>query len=325
MKSVGKAASKPAARPTKPVATKSAVGRVVPGGKPKSLPPVAAPKRVGSAPSAKPSSAKVASGKPVAKPAKAAKPLSVPAPKVKSAGGKSVPTRGTSSAPKPAKKAPVTKPTPSAKSKSPGKAPVPVAKAASKNLPKSKPEKVVPPPKKPSKPVAKDRSVSPEVPPKPSKIATKEVLVSGKGASKAAKSEKTLAEVRVKAGKPEFAKGPFFQEVAPGSPAARKTKTPQAPASSPKKPKGEESHDELIARIERELLTVRMVTRKVQRAQICTKCCINPVEPGYMVDRDTGYCAECAIVLGLGHTREARQQNFHPSLMKAEEGENFAD
>ena len=117
----------------------------------------------------------------------------------------------------------------------------------------------------------------------------------------------------------------FRKEVVVGSPATRKNKTPQAAPSAVRKPKGEESHDELIARIERELLTVRMTTRKVQREQLCTKCCINPVEPGYMVDRDTGYCLECALVLGLGHTREARQQNFHPSLMKAEEGEEPAE
>ena len=130
-----------------------------------------------------------------------------------------------------------------------------------------------------------------------------------------------VAEPKAKAAKLEYFKGSFFQEVAPGSTAVRKTRAPQAPVASLKKPKGEESHDELIARIERELLTVRMTSRKVQRAQLCTKCCINPVDPSYMVDRDTGYCPECAIVLGLGHTREARQQNFHPSLMKSEDEE----
>ena len=120
--------------------------------------------------------------------------------------------------------------------------------------------------------------------------------------------------------KPELFRGSFFQEVPVGSPAVRKSRAPQVPAATLRKPKGEESHDELIARIEKELLTVRMAGKKVQRAQVCTKCCINPVDPGFMVDRDTGYCTECALVLGLGHTREARQQNFHPSLMKAEDG-----
>jgi hypothetical protein len=119
--------------------------------------------------------------------------------------------------------------------------------------------------------------------------------------------------------KPDLFKGPFFQEVPVGSAAVRKSRAPQVPVVTLRKPKGEESHDELIARIEKELLTVRMAGKKVHREQVCTKCCINPVDPNFMVDRDTGYCSECAVVLGLGHTREARQQNFHPSLMKSEE------
>lgn len=141
-------------------------------------------------------------------------------------------------------------------------------------------------------------------------------------AGKAPKPE-AVAGAKAKGGKSkqELFSGGFFQEVPVGSPAPRKNKAPQAPVQQVRKPKGEESHDELIARIEKELLTVRMVAKKVQRDQLCTKCCINPVDSGYMVDRDTGYCMECALVLGLGHTREARQQNFHPSLMKSEEEE----
>ncbi|MEK7393797.1 MAG: hypothetical protein AAB214_14655, partial [Fibrobacterota bacterium] len=156
-------------------------------------------------------------------------------------------------------------------------------------------------------------------------IATKVAPVVAAKAAPAAKSvAPVVAEPKSAKGKGlkiELFKGAFFQEVVVGSPATRKNKAPQAAPAALRKPKGEESHDELIARIERELLTVRMTTRKVQREQVCTKCCINPVEPGYMVDRDTGYCMECALVLGLGHTREARQQNFHPSLMKSEDEE----
>jgi hypothetical protein len=175
------------------------------------------------------------------------------------------------------------------------------------------------------KPIAKSVAVKAAV--NKGKIETKTVVSKASPAKVAVKAEpkapvaKATVEPKAKAGKIEFFKGPFFHEVAVGSPAMRKNKAPQVVVSNLRKPKGEESHDELIARIERELLTVRMTSRKVQREQVCTKCCINPVEPGYMVDRDTGYCMECALVLGLGHTREARQQNFHPSLMKSEDEE----
>ncbi len=204
------------------------------------------------------------------------------------------------------------------------KANAPAAKSVSK--------KVAPKTAVASKAVAKAPISKPSPKPTSSKPAPKSaapakgaVKVPAKPASVKAPAKAPVAKIapdpKPKAGKIDLFKGPFFQEVAVGSPAARKNKAPQPTASPLRKPKGEESHDELIARIERELLTVRMTSRKVQREQVCTKCCINPVEPGYMVDRDTGYCLECALVLGLGHTREARQQNFHPSLMKSEDEE----
>ena len=118
-------------------------------------------------------------------------------------------------------------------------------------------------------------------------------------------------------------KGDFFFEVPVGSTAVRKTKVSivQGTSSSKKSSKDEETHDELLARIERDLQKARVTVRKAPRSMVCTKCCINPVDESFIVDRDTAYCTECALMLGLGHTREARHQNFHPSLMKGEEEE----
>lgn len=262
-------------------------------------------------------------------------------------------------APKPRKPAPkpkaIVKTKPSA-AKKPAKAvarkPAPkpkAAKPAEKKAPASKPKAS---PKKPLKAPAKPKPVAKKIATKPVKAA---VSVKAPPASKpksvksAPVAKKPVPQAKVVAkpakvpaaplprkadpapdkkagkGKPkiDLFKAAFFQEVVVGSPSTRKVRAVAAPVSSSarKQPKGEESHDELIARIEKELLTVRMTGKKVQREQVCTKCCINPVDPSYMVDRDTGYCTECAIVLGLGHTREARQQNFHPSLMKSEDGD----
>jgi len=292
-KAPSKIAPKAAKAPAKPApkAVKAAakpLAKPVPAKPSKAAPVVKATKSAPAKPAPKPV-------KPAGKALASAKPVAKIAPKVA--------PKATKPAAKPAK--PVSKAAPATKvvkvSKPAAKPVAKVVKAASKPVPAAKPVKAAPAPKI----VAKPAKPAPE--PKP--------------AAKPAKAP----EAKAKPAKLELHTGPFFQEVVPGSPAARKTRVPQVASAPLKKPKGEESHDELIARIERELLTVRMVTRKVQRAQICTKCCINPVEPGYMVDRDTGYCAECAIVLGLGHTREARQQNFHPSLMKSEEEEAFED
>jgi late competence protein required for DNA uptake (superfamily II DNA/RNA helicase) len=37
----------------------------------------------------------------------------------------------------------------------------------------------------------------------------------------------------------------------------------------------------------------------------CTKCGVNEVNSEFIVDRDTGYCRECATLLRLGTSREA--------------------
>jgi len=170
-------------------------------------------------------------------------------------------------------------------------------------------------------PTAKPLVLPTKAAPKTAAKAVKPALVVASPAGVKPAKAQTQPEKESRRSKPDLFVGPFFQEVPVGSAAVRKSRVPQAPAVPLRKPKGEESHDELIARIEKELLTVRMAGKKVHRVQVCTKCCINPVDPSFMVDRDTGYCTECALVLGLGHTREARQQNFHPSLMKSENAE----
>jgi hypothetical protein len=170
-------------------------------------------------------------------------------------------------------------------------------------------------------PAAKPLVLPPKAAPKTAEKPVKPARVVAPPAPVKSTKAQTQPEKESRRSKPDLFVGTFFQEVPVGSAAVRKSRVPQVPVVPLRKPKGEESHDELIARIEKELLTVRMAGKKVHRVQVCTKCCINPVDPSFMVDRDTGYCTECALVLGLGHTREARQQNFHPSLMKSENAE----
>lgn len=273
--------------------------------------PVKAPEPAKPAPKTapKPAAKKVALknvGKSVAAPAVKAVAQSKSSSKPASKSAKSA---ATSVVKTPAKSAKLATPPKSAKPSSADK--VSAAKKTAARKPpqgaQKKPSAAKAAPGKSEKPKPQQKSPKAVSEAKPAKVAKPEVIEAPK-----AKSGKAKQDLFV---------GSFFQEVPVGSPAPRKNKAPQAPVAVVRKPKGEESHDELIARIEKELLTVRMVAKKAQREQLCTKCCINPVEPGYMVDRDTGYCMECALVLGLGHTREARQQNFHPSLMKSEEEE----
>jgi hypothetical protein len=60
------------------------------------------------------------------------------------------------------------------------------------------------------------------------------------------------------------------------------------------------------------------------RPQLCTKCGINQVSERFTIDKELGYCDDCAEILHLGETKEARKIDFHPSLMK-KDGEPAAE
>ena len=86
------------------------------------------------------------------------------------------------------------------------------------------------------------------------------------------------------------------------------TKAPEYPtrAKRSKEHKQEESPEELIARIARELDDDRSLTIKHGMSQLCTKCGIMPVEDQFRIDRNLGYCEDCADILQLGQSKEAR-------------------
>jgi hypothetical protein len=87
---------------------------------------------------------------------------------------------------------------------------------------------------------------------------------------------------------------------------------------------GEESPEELVERIERELEHQHIFKRNMLRPQLCTKCGINEVSDRFTIDKELGYCDDCAEILHLGETKEARKIDFHPSLMK-KDGEGAAE
>jgi hypothetical protein len=119
----------------------------------------------------------------------------------------------------------------------------------------------------------------------------------------------------------------FFHEVQPGAERIIKRGDKGAVAVAPvdlqnrRKGGGEESPEELVERIERELEHQHIFKRNVLRPQLCTKCGINVVSDRFTIDKELGYCDDCAEILHLGETKEARKIDFHPSLMKkGEEG-----
>ena len=168
-----------------------------------------------------------------------------------------------------------------------------------------------------------------KVPEKPSaakgltpKAPVKGVEAAKKGNSKAAaKGPETIAvDPNIK--RPSR---PIFIEVKPGAERVikRGDKSLAAPApldiqSRRKGTTADETPEELVERIERELEHQFFAKRNALKPQMCTKCGINVVTERFTIDRELGYCKDCAEILRLGETKEARRMEFNPSVAKPE-------
>ena len=90
----------------------------------------------------------------------------------------------------------------------------------------------------------------------------------------------------------------------------------------------EETPEELIERLAQELEEENFGMLREFGQQLCTKCGANTVSLEFRVDKDLGYCEECADILRLGQSKEARKSDYQLSLLRkdplaadAEEGE----
>ncbi len=119
----------------------------------------------------------------------------------------------------------------------------------------------------------------------------------------------------------------FFIEVKPGAERVIKRGDKSLAAPAPvdvqarrKDAATEETAEELVERIERELQHQSFFKRNTLKPQMCTKCGINAVAERFTIDRELGYCNSCAEILRLGATKEARRMEFNPSMKKEGEG-----
>ena len=87
----------------------------------------------------------------------------------------------------------------------------------------------------------------------------------------------------------------------------------------------EESPEELVERIAKELDEQRVFKRGVLGPPRCTKCGINPAVEEFTIDRELAYCPDCAILLHLGETKEARKLDYPSLLQKDEDGDDDED
>ena len=336
-----KPAAKPAAKSAKP-APKAAAKKSAakPAAKPVAKPSKSAkpaPKAAAKKPAAKPAS------KPAKAPAKSAKPAAKPAAKPQKPAAKS-----TSKAPaKPAPKAPAKKPAakpvakPAAKPAKP--APKPAAKPAAKvakpapkaaNAPAAKKAKAVEPEAKVVKKVAEVEAPA-AVEPQP----VAEVAEETKGKKSGKEKVEIPYAVLLEGGK-KLSKSIFFFEIDENEERANKKKVSSEMKNLDMKPTSairhkislaEETQEELTERLLKELEEQNLAFTREAATQICTRCNKNLVSPEFWVDKHLGYCEECAAILKLGQSKEARKVEYQlgamggDSLDEAEDDSEFGE
>ena len=299
-----KPAAKPAAKaPAKPVAKAAAA-------------------KASSKPSkdAKSVKAKSAPAKPVAKtaPKAAAKPAPKAAPKAK-APATAEPKKQEVATKKPvAKKEVKAEPKKSAPAKAPVKAPVKEEKASKKTetAPKAEPTKVAD-----SKPETAKSQAEPAVDAKAS---------SGKG--KAPEYDYAVLLQGVK----RLSKTIMFTKVDEAEDRSNKKKMSSDVKNLDVKPTSsirhkaslaEETQEELTERILKELEEQNRIFEREAATQMCTRCNRNLVSPEFWVDKHLGFCEECAAILKLGQSKEARKVEYQLGAMDGdsldEEDEDF--
>lgn len=289
---------------------------------------------------AKPAPAKKAPAKKA--PAKVAPAKKAPAKKVVAPAKKAAAPVKKSAAVKasPAKKVPAKKPSVPAKKAAPAKA-VPAKKAPVKAAPakkveapakKSAPVKAVPAKVTPAKKAAAKVA--------PAKAATVEEPVVDNKDKAGKKAPKVLPpySILLEGANYRLAKSIMFYEVDEHEDGANKKKVSSELKQLEKKPTSsirrkaslaEETQEELTERILKELEEQNLAFTREAATQICTRCNKNLVSPEFWVDKHLGYCEECAAILKLGQSKEARKVEYQlgamngDSLDEAEDDEDF--
>lgn len=309
-----------------------------------------ASKSAAKAPAKKPA-AKAAPSKKAPAPAKKAAPSKkAPAPAKKAAPSKKAPAPAKKATPSKKAPAPAKKAAPSKKAPAPAKA-VPEKKAATKAKAPAKTATKAPakPAAKPvSAPKAKaSAKTEPKAEPK------KDVKVSAGKAKKAPAAAKAVETVEVNAAPvepvvedksveskkknaPDYAyavllqgvkrlsKTIMFVKVDESEDRANKKKMSSDVKNLDMKPTSalrhkaslaEETQEELTERILKELEEQNKMFEREVATQMCTRCNRNLVSPEFWVDKHLGFCEECAAILKLGQSKEARKVEYQLGAM----------
>lgn len=327
-KATSKAPAKASAsekKSAKPAPAKKPAAKAAPA--PAKKAPAKAPAKAAPAkkPAAKPAPAKKAPVK--AAPAKAA-PAKKPVAK-KEVPAKKEPAKVVKAAPAPVKK-PAAKPVVATSKKAApvkkvepavvAKAPAATKKASEKEVEKEVEKKVVKEPVKEAEKVVEKAAekVSEKAPEKAKVDAPEKVEVK----KSAVKSDYPYAVLLEGGKKP--CKFIMFVEIDEQEERANKKKVTSEMKNLEKKPTSairhkislaEETQEELTERILKELEEQNAAFTREAATQICTRCNKNLVSPEFWVDKHLGYCEECAAILHLGQSKEARKVEYQLGAM----------
>jgi len=216
---------------------------------------------------------------------------------------------------KSSKAAPAKEPVKAASKAAPKAASKPAAKAPAKEV---KPAAKAAPAKAPAKEVAK-AAPAPKAEPKVEPKA--EPKVESKVEAKAAESkvDSKYDYAVLLEGVKKLSKAVMFVEIDEQEDRSNKKKMSSEMKNLEMKPTAairhkaslaEETQEELTERILKELEEQNLAFEREAASQMCTRCNRNLVSPEFWVDKHLGYCEECAMILKLGQSKEARKVEY---------------
>ncbi len=313
-----------------------------------------ASKSAAKAPAKKPaakSAAKAAPSKKAPAPAKKAAPSKkAPAPAKKAAPSKKAPAPAKKATPSKKAPAPAKKAAPSKKAPAPAKA-VPEKKATTKakapaktatkapakpaakpvSAPKAKASAKTEPKAEPKKDLKVSAGKAKKAPAAAKAVETVEVMaapvepvVEDKSVESKKKNAPDYAYAVLLQGVKRLSKTIMFVKVDESEDRANKKKMSSDVKNLDMKPTSalrhkaslaEETQEELTERILKELEEQNKMFEREVATQMCTRCNRNLVSPEFWVDKHLGFCEECAAILKLGQSKEARKVEYQLGAM----------
>jgi len=114
----------------------------------------------------------------------------------------------------------------------------------------------------------------------------------------------------------KFLKVPFFVDLKKDD-LSGKQKLPEKPtACSRPKVNGTLDGKNLVELLSQQLEFENRTYFEGCEGQICVKCNVNNVDQKYYVDKSLGYCTDCAMLLGLGQSKEGVFSDAQMELMR---------